>query len=47
MKASGTFHRKPHMVALKIEQFYQLLFVFAIEKTLQFVKCWDSVAAAP
>ena len=47
MKASGTFHRKPHMVALKFEPFYELLVVFAIEKTVQFVKCWDSEAAAP
>ena len=47
MKAAGIFHRKPHMVALKIEPFYELLIVFAIKKTVQFVKCWDSVTAAP
>lgn len=41
MKASGTFHRKPHMVALKIQPFYELLIVFANKKTVQFVKCWD------
>ena len=47
MKAFGIFHRKPHMVALKIEPFYELLIVFAIKKTVQFVKCWDSVTVAP